>query len=329
MARRFFNLNFWQSIVAGIILLIITSVISYVKFERVKELVWIIITFALENKIIIGIVSVICVIIITIIKNFSKILKWFKTIFTISKLNDKMEKLAKSINEKILNFSVPLVVKKNGVDIFGSAFFIVKKNEGGTMQLFLITSYVLVENAEALTFAVRLNDHQLQWISIESKDIADCEIEKYDIARFNISKTFDILSNTKINKMEVEYLYIENIIPEEIIKNMGISENLFVISNTPVEPAKPKESTTICFPTLTKCQNATNLDGEYLGFFIVNLKRDKWRLGSPVFVIFDNKIKLVGMVSNLGDTPNDLSSVTPASAIVELLEMGKKIKQEV
>jgi hypothetical protein len=50
------------------------------------------------------------------------------------------------------------------------------------------------------------------------------------------------------------------------------------------------------------------------------LPQEDWRLGSPVFSSFNNKIELVGMINSLGNPPNSLCSVTSAQVLMGLLE---------
>jgi hypothetical protein len=228
-----------------------------------------------------------------------------------------------SLFNQILNYSVPVIARKNGIEFFASGFFIVKKNKDETMQLFLITCYSLVAKTDMLTFGVMLNN-DYKWLSMEyvEKDIKHFEKNEYDLARINVSKLYDYLTEEEIDQIKVKFLYKENIISTEIIKNTGILEDLFLISNAPIDNIKAEYT---CTPIVTKCQNATRLDCENLGFFFITLPREDWRLGSPVFSSFNDKIELIGMVSSLGAAPNDLCSVTPASAIMELLKRGKEI----
>jgi hypothetical protein len=220
-----------------------------------------------------------------------------------------------SLAKELLDYSIPIVVKKRNIETLASGFFVMKQNKNKSNQLFLVTSYSLIAKANILAFGIILNnDYHWMYIEKTEKDIENFKHDiKNDIAVFNVSNLFDYLTEEQASQINTGYIYKEDIISAKTSEDTGILEDLFVISNTPIN-----DSTTI--PIATECSNATIINDKDSKYFLINLPKEDWRLGSPVFIFGDDEIEFAGMVSNSASTPNSLCSVTSAHIIMELLE---------
>jgi hypothetical protein len=134
---------------------------------------------------------------------------------------------------------------------------------------------------------------------------------------FNMTGMF---TKEYLEKMKFGYLTNKSMITELELTNFGLLEDLFVVCNPVTQYTISHKLTPTRFPIVVNCKNATNMYADDLGFFLVNLKKCNWRIGSPVYGIFGNEIKLVGMVNSLGETFDDLTTIAPIGSIVRLLE---------
>ena len=211
-----------------------------------------------------------------------------------------------------LSFSVIVEAEKASSNFYGTGFILGKK-EYGRMKYFLTTSFTLIESAKIIKFA---------FVNVLGKLIQfklnnfhkSCKIESsHDIAMFDIGEE----AFNQIGKLSI-FRYINSRSIISYSEGEKILETLFIVSNPPI--SSPFNNDIKSFPIAIDCKNATTIDSSVeRGFFVLNFKRYNWLLGSPVFGIFNKKIKLAGMINSLGKMPDGFCSAIEGGEIKLLL----------
>jgi len=198
-------------------------------------------------------------------------------------------------------FSTSICVTKNDREIFGNGFFVGKFKDNP--KFFLFVDFNFIKGATSLKFLKYSEKEGYQWIDFP--DFAkNCRESKYGIVKINISKMIDNFSR--------DCFPVENIISDDEVDKFNILETLYIVSAPLIK--YPAFEFKIGTPIIEDCKNVISLKSAKNGFFIVNLNNADWRVGAPVYTIFGEKIKLVGMVGDW-ETPEGLTPVIPANVI--------------
>jgi len=224
-----------------------------------------------------------------------------------------MEKAKKPIQKNkpsikdALDYSVLVIVTKQNATIYGSGF-ILEKEENKEKKYFLITSYALTDEAGSIHF-ITYNSSGNKSFEVEDRQPKKSPI--LDSAIFDVSKVANKDGG----------IWPSNILKKDCFlsykNNCDVLETLFVISRIQEYP-----------PIVMECKNISAVRKERntleKEFFVLNSKKYDWNLGSPVFGIFNKKIKLVGMIVKDEYLPDDICPFV-GSCEIEWLSNQEKI----
>jgi len=215
------------------------------------------------------------------------------------------------LHKVALNYSVIVSVTKQSINFRGSGFLL-EKEEEGKKKYFLITSFALTNEAESINFAIRTTYKPIQnnWYKIpeqQPKESSTLDIVIFDVTDIMESKA---AKENILNDNHFIFHY----------DNCKILETLFIVSHLPGDLTKA--------PIIMECKNVTTLDSwderdpYNNGFFVLNLKQHDWLLGSPIFGILNEKIKLMGMVISTRELPEGFCPAIASCEIENVLKWG-------